>query len=145
MPAHSFEKLALKLQAAGAAPSVVERICEELSDHMAEAEAEGVARGLSVSAARAEAVALLGSADSIVAEVAGRPELLEWRRRWPFAARCLHAIASCGMLPAMPFVYCASHPVWLARWGLSSGIAVCVTAGLLLGMQSLVGAFPVQP
>lgn len=145
MPALSFDKLVRQLQAAGAAPSVVARMCDELSDHLADAEAAARARGLSSAAARAEARRQLGTPESIVAEVAARPELLQWRKRWPAAARCIDTIIGCSCLPAAPFVYCASHPAWLVRWSLSSGIAICVTGGLLFGMQTMVESFPVQP
>jgi hypothetical protein len=30
------------------------------------------------------------------------------------------------------------HPAWLLRWGLSSGLAACVTASMLLGLNWLI-------
>lgn len=139
----SFHELAHKLGAAGAAPSVIARITLELKEHCQDAEDAAVARGLSADAARHEALASLGSAETIVAAVAASPELLDWRHRWPRSARCVDSLAYCIALPAAPFCYCASHPAAIVRWGLSSSLAACITASILLAMQWLVLISPV--
>jgi len=140
MPALSFAELALELEAAGAAPSIIARTIRELKDHCADAEAAAIAEGTSPAEARRAALERLGSARAIAAEVAARPDLLDWRHRWPQSARCVDSLAYCLVLPAAPFVYCVSHPAGLVRWGLSSSLAACVTASLLFLLQMLLPA-----
>ena len=137
MPALSFRQLERELGAAGAAPAVIARTIQELKDHCADAEAAALADGLSPNEASRAARAALGSQQSIVAAVAARPELLDWRHRWPASARCIDSLTYCCVLPAAPFVYCATHPAAIVRWGLSSGLAVCITGSLLLALQSM--------
>jgi hypothetical protein len=134
----SFERLARELEAAGAAPSVIARITQELKDHCADAERAALDRGVGPAEARQEAVEILGSADAIVAAVAAQSDLLDWRHRWSRSARCVDSLTWCIALPAAPFVYCASHPAFIVRWGLSSSLALCVTGSILLAMQWLV-------
>jgi hypothetical protein len=134
----SFEKLARELEAVGAAPSVIARITEELKDHCADAEQAALERGLSPRQARRRAREELGSADAIVRAVAADPQLLDWRHRWPQSARCVDSLTWYLALPAAPFVYCASHPASIVRWGLSSSLAVCITGSILFAMQWLI-------
>jgi len=138
MPAFSFNELARELQAAGAAPSVIVRTIQELEDHCADAEAAALDQGLSLIEARRQALQSLGSLDAIVGEVAARSTLLDWRHRWPQSAHCVDSVAFCVALPAAPFVYCATHPAGLVRWGLSSSLAVCITGSILLTLQWLI-------
>jgi hypothetical protein len=135
MSALSFDKLARDLKAAGAAPDTIARTLLELEEHCADAEAAALESGLSPRAARRLARRSLGSGDAIVAAVAARRELLDWRHRWPHSARCVDSIAYCAALPAAPFVYWASHPASLLRWGISSGLGAFVTATILLSLQ----------
>lgn len=134
----SFERLARQLEAAGAARPVIARITQELKDHCADAELAARERGLGTDAAHHQALAVLGSAESIVAAVAAQPQLLNWRYRWPHSARCVDSLSYCLAAPAAPFVYCASHPAFIVRWGLSSSLAICITGSLLFAMQWLV-------
>jgi hypothetical protein len=134
----SFRKLASELEAAGAAPSVIERITQELKDHCSDAEADAIARGANRAEARRQARACLGSPESIVAAISARPNLLDWRHRWPQSARCVDSLAYCLVLPAAPFVYCCTRPSFIVRWGLSSSLAVCVTGSILFAMQWLI-------
>ena len=138
----SFIELEHRLEAAGAAPPVIARITRELRDHCKDAEEAAVARGLSTRAARREALASLGTTEAIVAAVASSPELLRWRHRWPKSARCIDSLAYCVAVPAAPFCYCASHPAAIVRWGLSSSLAVCVTASILWSMHWMIGVSP---
>ena len=138
----SFEKLKQSLAAAGVARSVASRIADEIGDHIADAEAAAIASGMSPAEARRSALLSLGSADSIVAAVAAQPALLDWRHRWPQSARCVDSLAYCAAIPVAPFVYCCAHPASVARWGLSSSLAACVTASLLLAMQWMVSGLP---
>jgi hypothetical protein len=133
-----FDTLAQELRAVGAAPSVITRIIEELGDHCADAEAVALEGGLAREQARRAALNSLGSIVEIVAAVAERSELLDWRHRWPHSARYVDRLTCCLVAPAAPFVYCAMHPAWLLRWGLSSGLAACVTASMLLGLNWLI-------
>jgi hypothetical protein len=134
----SFERLARELEAVGAAPSVIARITQELEDHCADAEHAALERGVAPAEARQEAYEAIGSPDAIAAAVAAQPHLLDWRHRWPQSARCVDSLTWCAALPAAPFVYCASHPAFIVRWGLSSSLALCVTGSILLAMQWLV-------
>lgn len=138
MPALSFDRLARELSAAGAAPSVIDRILQELADHCADAESVALARGRNPAAARREALASIGRVEAIVAAVRSRSELLDWRHRWPGPARCFDSLAWCVALPAAPFVYCATHPAGLVRWSLSSSLATCITAVILFALQMMV-------
>lgn len=131
----SFETLSRELEAAGAAPSVIARIISELEDHYADAELAALESGASPEEARHQAQSCLGSSEAIVAAVAAQPQLLDWRQRWPQSARCLDSVSYCLALPAATFVYCASHPAFFVRWGLSSSLAVCVTGSILFAMQ----------
>jgi hypothetical protein len=138
MPALSFDRLARELSAAGAAPSVIDRILEELRDHCADAEAAALTQGMGRVAARRQALDSLGGPEAIVAAVRSRPTLLDWRHRWPCPARLVDSIAWWLALPAAPFVYCASHPAGFVRWSLSSSLATCITAVILFALQMMV-------
>lgn len=133
----SFKELKCALAAAGAAPSVIDRITQELKEHCDDARAAALARGSSPFEARRQALVGLGSAEAIVAAVSARPDLLRWRHRWPQSARCIDSFAYCLALPAAPFVYCLSHPASIVRWGLSSSLAACITVSMLFAMQWL--------
>lgn len=135
MQALSFRQLEQELAALGAAPSVIKRITEELKDHCADAEAAALDQGVGASEARRLALESLGSSRAIVAAVGAQPDLLNWRHRWPQSARCLDSLALYVALPAVPFVYCASHPASIVRWSLSSSLAAFVTASMLFAMQ----------
>lgn len=134
----SFDKLARQLRAAGAAEAVIDRIIHELRDHFADAEAEALERGASPAEARRRARRCIGPSPAIVAAVSCRRQLLDWRHRFPQSARCVDSLTWCLVAPVAPFVYCASHPAGIVRWGLSSGLAICVTATMLLGMRWLI-------
>lgn len=134
----SFEKLARQLEAVGAAPSVIARITQELKDHCADAEQAALERGLGPDEARRQARQSLGSSDAIAAAVASQPQLLDWRHRWPQSARCVDSLTWCLAAPVAPFVYCASHPAFIVRWGVSSSLAVCVTGSILFALQWLI-------
>jgi hypothetical protein len=138
MRAPSFDSLARDLRAAGAAPFIITRTVQELRDHCADAEAAALERGLNPAQARHAALESVGSFEAIVAAVAARSELLDWRQRWPQSAYCVDSVAWYLAVPAAPFVYCATHPSWLLRWVLSSGLAVCVTASILLSLHWLI-------
>jgi hypothetical protein len=133
----SFQQLVTELKAVGAAPDTIVRTILELREHCADVEAAAVARGSSPAAARRRALGCLGNARTIAAAVAARPELLDWRHRWPQSARCIDSLAWCLALPAAPFVYCATHPAAIVRWGVSSGLAAVITSCILLGVQWL--------
>jgi hypothetical protein len=138
MQTFSFKKLEQELAAAGTAPAVIARITHELKDHCADAEAAALARGLSPARARRHAHASLGGSEAIVSAVVAQQSLLDWRHRWPQSAKCVDSLAYCIALPAAPIIYCASHPAWIVRWGLSSSLAVCITASILLGLQWMI-------
>jgi hypothetical protein len=138
MSALSFDKLARELEAAGAAPAIIDRTIQELKDHCADAEAVALERGLSPAAARRQARECLGPASAIVAAISARPALLDWRHRWPHSARFFDSATHWLVLPAASFVYCASHPAGLVRWSVSSSLALCVTGSILFVLQWLI-------
>ena len=138
MPALSFKQLALELEAAGAERSIAARIIQELKEHCADAEAAALVTGISRLEARRQARENLGSVSTIVAAVSARPDLLDWRHRWPHSAQWIDSLTFCLALPAAPIVYCATHPALIVRWGLSSTLAVGITGSILLGLHSLV-------
>ena len=139
MPALSYKKLAQELEAAGAAPRIIARMISELRDHCADAEAAALERGLSPAAARREALEALGSVSAIVDEVSRHNCLLDWRHRWPRSARCVDSMTYCLAMPAAPFVYWASHPAGIVRWGVSSSLGLCITGTILFGLQWIIG------
>jgi len=138
MRSPDFQRLARDLEAVGAAPAVIRRTIEELQNHLDDAEAAAIEAGLDGPAARRAAYRALGQRKRIVAEIAARPQLLSWRRRWPQAASCVDTVSYCALWPVTPFVYCATHPAGIVRWGVSSSLAACVTGTLLFAMQWLV-------
>lgn len=140
MPALSYQQLAQELEAAGAAPHTIVRIIQELRDHAADAEAAAIERGADREAARRESLASLGSMEAIVEAVARHGCLLDWRCRWPRSARCLESLSLCLAVPAAPFVYVATHPGGLVRWGISSSLACCITGSILFGLQWVIMA-----
>lgn len=138
MPALSFSQLERELGAAGATPAVIARTIQELKDHRVDAEAAALERGVAPAEARLQAEDCLGSIEAIAAAVAARPVLLDWRHRWPLSARCVDSLSLCCAVPAAPFIYCATHPAAMVRWGLSSSLAVCITASILFALQSMI-------
>lgn len=139
MSAPEFGKLASELEAVGASPSVISRTLIELEDHCADVEAVALKKGFDRATARRHALECLGDLDAIVAAVAARPNLLSWRCRWPHAARWAESMSYCLLWPAVPFVYCATHPAGIVRWSLSSTLAICVTATILFILQLAFG------
>jgi hypothetical protein len=131
----NFEALERELKAAGAAPNIIARTLLELREHCADIEAAAIERGMSAEQARARAIRRLGTSAAIVAEIRARRELLDWRHRWPHSARCVDSISYCLAWPVAPFVYCATHPAGIVRWGVSSGLGACITACILLTLN----------
>ena len=133
-----FDELRRELEAAGSAPPVVARIIAELKDHLADSEAAALASGASQAEARRQALEILGTSSAIAQAVAARPQLLDWRHRWPQSAQCVDSLTYCLAVPVVPFVYCLLHPASIVRWGLSSSLAACVTGLLLFTMQLVI-------
>ena len=134
------EALRLRLIRAGVAPLFARRAALELAEHREDLEAAARASGLDAREAALWAERALGSEDDIVAAVAARPELLEWSRRWPRAALALRSIAALSVLPLAPFAFCAGRATVVARWALSAALAVLLTSGLLLSLNTLIAA-----
>ncbi len=130
-----FQSLERALIAADVAPRFVERMIQELADHVDDAEADAVVAGFTRREARAAAFEALGSQDAILAAVARCPELKCWHCRWPRAAALLNGAGQCVLLPAVPFAYCAHHGSSIARWSASAGLGALVTGALLFSMQ----------
>ena len=135
MRVSEFERLAHELEAVGAAPAIIRRMLAELEDHYEDAVAAARKSGIDRDTAERVAADSIGRVDLIVDEVAARPNLLSWRRRWPQAARCVDSVSYCLLWPASPFVYCANHPAGIVRWSVSSSLAICVTGTILLSLH----------
>ena len=137
MPEPRFQSLRTQLREGGVDGRYIERTIAELRDHYADIERSEIGRGISPQAAAAAAAAAIGDERTIAAAVLSRPELRQWTRRWPRAARLLHSTALVAVMPAVPLIYCACRRDVIVRWGASIGLASLLTLGLLLA-QSLV-------
>lgn len=130
-----LEGLERALLEAGVAPRFVYRTLSELADHCDDIEADALASG----ASRAEAARLarhaIGNDADIVAAVSAQRELLCWPCRWPRSAHCIESLCYYALLPAAPFVYCAERGSTIARWSLSTSLALLVTGTLLFSLQ----------
>ncbi|HTW74978.1 MAG TPA: hypothetical protein VMD56_08695 [Steroidobacteraceae bacterium] len=87
MPDPTFPSLRRRLIAGGISPRRVRRLLQELRDHYTELVLEQQRTG---SPRPAEAAsALLGTEESLAAQLLARRELLSWSRRWPWAVYAL--------------------------------------------------------
>jgi hypothetical protein len=132
MPSRAqFESLKLELLQGGVAPAYVERTILELSEHCEDLENDAVAGGLGREDAAREALAQLGSVESIAAAVLARRELWVWTRRWPRTAWCLRSAATIAALPGVPVVFCMDRGPDIARWTAALGSALVLVSALL--------------
>jgi hypothetical protein len=137
MPDPQFNELRKQLLRGGVAPRFVQRTILELSEHYSDIESDALDCGASPEEAAAQARSVLGSEQAIAAAVLAHPELQDWTRQWPRAAVCLQSLLLFAVLPAVPVVYCVYRGPSIARWSASVSLALLFTAGLLLGLRSL--------
>jgi len=137
MPEPTFEELHRQLSNGGVAPRFISRTLLELQEHYRDLESEGLRLGLTAAAAARSARAQLGDEQAIARAVLARPELRTWTQDWPRLAAGLPMALWVALLPAVSVVYCVDHGATIARWSLSAGLAVLVTAALMLGLQSM--------
>ena len=112
----------------------------ELAEHREDLEAAARESGMNELEAAEWAERTLGTEEDIVAAVVARAELLDWSKRWPRAALALHSLAAIGSLPLAPVAFCVDRGALIARWALSTALAVVFTGALLLSMNSLIVA-----
>ena len=127
------------LQQAGIIDSCARRLVEELDDHYADLLAAATERGCEPQRAHRAALRALGSPAHIVAAAVSRPELLGFSRRHPTLAGLGRTVACFAVVPSLSVLYCAHRRESIIRWSASVGLAVVMTAALLLSMRTAVG------
>lgn len=137
MHEQAFSTLRRTLEAGGIALRHVRRLMVELNEHREDLERNAIAAGMTPPEARAEALRTLGSETALAEAVLAHPELKTWASRWPRTARTLAGISA---LPAIPVECCAGHSAVIARWSASCGLALLMTASLLLSLQWIIFA-----
>lgn len=137
MRREELEALRLELGRGGVARRYIERTIEELEDHYADLEADAMAAGCTADEAAQRARESLGTGASIAAAVLARSELKAVGARWPRTSGCMRALAA---YPAAPVRYLVGHGPDVARWSVSTGLSLVVTAGLLLTLSTMIQA-----
>lgn len=137
MPEPRFSELEQQLLTGGVEPRYVQRTMQELRDHYSDIERDWLESGADPEEAARRAQNALGDERTLAAAVLARPELLDWRYAWPRTAACLDSVTLLVVLPAVPVAYCAYRGPLIARWSASVSLAALVTAGLLLGLRSM--------
>lgn len=137
MPEPRFTALKNQLLGGGVAPCYVKRTILELKDHYRDLESEALRAGLGDDEAARWASTALGDEESIAQAVLACAELRAWTHTWPRLASWLRAALLFALLPSVPVVYCYSRGASIARWSVSAGLATLVTAGLMLGLRSM--------
>jgi len=135
VPVPDFANVERRLLSAGTAPSVAQRMREELEDHYADLVEAARAEGHSVDSARVCANALLGDLEVLVHDAAGRPELKSWAWRWPRLASTVYPVAYVLALPAVPIAAGVAHAPAIFRWAGCMLAGALVTAAIFLGLQ----------
>lgn len=132
-----FVELNRLLRQAGIMDRCSRRLIEELQDHYEDLRVEAIERGRDEAGASAAALREIGAPGDIAACAAQYRDLLCISRRYPLIGRMAGGLA---FVPALPVAFCAQRRDSIARWGASVGLAAMLTAGLLLCMQTAVGA-----
>lgn len=136
MRKRELESLRAALRRGGVAPRYIKRTLEELEDHYADLEAAALDAGCSADEAACRAREALGTGASIATAVLARAELKSWAAHWPRAARCVQCACAFAAYPAAPVHYLADHGADVARWGVSTGLSLLLTGGLLLTLSA---------
>jgi hypothetical protein len=138
MPDTRFEALKLELLRGGVAPVYVARTILELEEHYADLERDALDFGLCASDAARAARTAIGDEHALAAVILARPELLEWRTRWPRVAVWVRSAAAIGVLPGLPLLFCIEHRPEIARWGAALGVAAALVGIVLAWLNSMI-------
>jgi hypothetical protein len=138
MPDTQFEALKLELLKGGVAPVYVARTILELEEHYADLEHDALDLGLSANDAARAARTAIGDERALAAAILARPELLEWRTRWPRVAVWVRSAAAIGVLPGLPLMFCIEHRPEIARWGAALGVAAAIVGVVLAWLNWMI-------
>jgi hypothetical protein len=138
MPDTQFEALKLELLKGGVAPVYVARTILELEEHYADLERDALDLGLSANDAARAARTAIGDERALASAILARPELLEWRSRWPRVAVWVRSAAAIGVLPGMPLMFCIEHRPEIARWGAALGVAAAIVGVVLAWLNWMI-------
>jgi len=133
-----FRELEKELLSGSIAPAYVARTVLELGDHFEDLFQAALDDGLPEELAEQRANELLGNTSVIAAEILRHCELKCWSARHPVAAACGRTLATAAAAPTIPVAYCFVHSNDILRWGASVCLALLITLGFLLGLDSLV-------
>ena len=133
-----FRHLQRLLLNGGVSSAAVTRTMAELYDHCEDLEAEAIASGCSREAASAEALARLGDVQVLAEEVLRHPEFKSWAFRWVWVPAVLRHFVIVTSLASMPVLVVVARGPLIVRWCVSTGLAMLVTAGLLLLLARIV-------
>jgi hypothetical protein len=136
-----FADLQRLLWRSGVSDDCSKRLLEELHDHFCDLVEQERARGADPAQAGAQALNALGRPADIAAAAAQRTELLAFSHRHPFLRDVTRGLVSAVAAPALPVYFCARRRECIARWCASVGLGGLLTAGLLLSMRTMLGAF----
>ena len=133
-----FRHLQRLLLNGGVSSAAVTRTVAELYDHYEDLEAESIESGCSQEVATADALARLGDAKVLADEILRYPEFKSWAFRWVWVPAVLRNFLIVTSLASMPVLVVVSRGPLIVRWCVSTGLAMLVTAGLLLLLARIV-------
>ena len=133
-----FRHLQRLLLNGGVSSAAVTRTMAELYDHYEDLEAESIESGCSQEVATADALARLGDAKVLADEILRHPEFKSWAFRWVWVPAVLRNFLIVTSLASMPVLVVVSRGPLIVRWCVSTGLAMLVTAGLLLLLARIV-------
>jgi len=135
MPEDDLKRFENYLLSAGIKPRYVRRALLELSDHMADIEADAIASGMTTGEARREAHCRIGRLQAIADEIVGCQDLKTWPYRYPRLARVWFPVAYVTLLPAVPLLATIERAPVIARWLASAMLGAVITAAMFLMLQ----------
>ena len=133
-----FRHLQRLLLNGGVSSAAVTRTMAELYDHYEDIEAEAIESGSSQEAATVEALTRLGDVQVLAGEVLRHPEFKSWAFRWVWVPAVLRHFLIVTSFASMPVLVVVSRGPLIVRWCVSTGLAMLVTAGLLLLLARIV-------
>lgn len=124
-----FDELRRQLTDAGVTQREISRTIDELRDHLEDIQLQEHGVGTD------DAIARLGSHQTIAEKLLAHRELCRWPYRYPRIARIYMPLAYMILLPAVPLFTGIAHASHVARWGVSLLLGAAITASMLLFMQ----------
>jgi hypothetical protein len=112
----SFNEFEERLLKGGTSRYYVQRVIEELQDHLADLQADAVSDGMSLASSNREALERLGSLDQIADEMLSRPEMKSWAYRHPVLDHGIRSFGEVMELPALPILAVVNNSALLLRW-----------------------------